>query len=61
MNDIQHKAAIKETLSNFAEGALAENARHLLNTLGYQSERVREPLNQTPPRRLLIHTIYTGD
>ena len=41
MNDIQHKAAIKETLSNFTEGTLAENARHLLNTLGYQSERTR--------------------
>ena len=39
MNDIQHKAAIKEALSNFTEGTLAENARHLLNTLGYQSER----------------------
>ena len=39
MNDIQHKAAIKEALSNFTEGTLAENARHLLNTLGYHSER----------------------
>ena len=39
MNDIQHKAAIKEALSNFTEGTLAENARHLLSTLGYQSER----------------------
>ena len=39
MNDIQHKAAIKEALSNFTEGTLAENARYLLNTLGYHSER----------------------
>ena len=40
MNDIQYKAAIKEALNNFTEGTLAENARHLLNTLRYQSERV---------------------
>ena len=39
MNDIQYKVAIKETLNNFTEGTLAENARHLLNMLGYQSER----------------------
>ena len=35
----QHKAAIKEALNRFTEGNLAENARNLLNTLGYRSER----------------------
>ena len=39
MNDTQHRAAIREALNNFAEGSLAENARNLFNTLGYQSER----------------------
>ena len=39
MNDAQHKAAIMNALNRFAEGNLAENARNLLNTLGYRSER----------------------
>ena len=40
MNAPQHKAAIKETLNRFTTGDLVENARNLLNTLGYRSERV---------------------
>ena len=40
MNAPQHKAAIKEALNRFATGDLVENARNLLNTLGYRSERV---------------------
>ena len=39
MNAPQHKAAIKETLNRFTTGALVQNARNLLNTLGYRSER----------------------
>ena len=39
MNDAQHKAAITNALNRFADGDLAENARNLLNTLGYRSER----------------------
>lgn len=31
--DIQH------TLNNFTDGNLAENATHLLNVLGYESQR----------------------
>ena len=40
MNAPQHKAAIKEALNRFTAGDLVENARNLLNTLGYRSERV---------------------
>ena len=39
MNTPQHKAAIKDALNRFTAGNLVENARNLLNTLGYQSER----------------------
>ena len=39
MNNPQHKAAIKDALNRFTTGSLVENARNLLNTLGYQSER----------------------
>ena len=39
MNDPQHKAAITKALNRFATGDLVQNARNLLNTLGYQSER----------------------
>ena len=35
----QHKNDIKNALKHFAEGNLADNARRLLDTLGYQSER----------------------
>ena len=40
MSDPQHKAAIKEALNRFTTGDLVENARNLLNTFGYRSERV---------------------
>ena len=40
MNDTQHKATITNALNRFTDGDLAENARNLLNTLGYRSERV---------------------
>ena len=39
MSDPQHKAAIKDALNSFTTGELVQNARNLLNTLGYQSER----------------------
>ncbi len=39
MNDTQHKAAITNALNRFTDDNLAENARTLLDTLGYQSER----------------------
>ena len=39
MNDPQHKAAIKNALNRFTAENLVQNARNLLNTLGYQSER----------------------
>ena len=35
----QHKNDIKNALEHFTDGNLADNARHLLNTLGYQSDR----------------------
>ena len=35
----QHKAAITNALNRFTDDNLAENARNLLNTLGYRSER----------------------
>ena len=35
----QHKNDIKNALKHFTEGSPADNARHLLNTLGYRSER----------------------
>ena len=40
MNDTQHRAAITNALNRFTDDNLAENARNLLNTLGYRSERV---------------------
>ena len=39
MNNPQHKAAITKALNRFTTGALVQNARNLLDTLGYQSER----------------------
>ena len=39
MNDPQHKATITKALNRFTTGDLLQNARNLLNTLGYQSER----------------------
>ncbi|RKU32958.1 hypothetical protein C6495_09990 [Candidatus Poribacteria bacterium] len=39
MNDVQHKTAIAEALNGFTAGPLAENARHLLRVLGYESNR----------------------
>ncbi len=39
MNDPQHKAAITKALNRFTTEDLVQNARNLLNTLGYQSER----------------------
>ena len=39
MNAPQHKTAIKDALNRFTTGDLVQNARNLLNTLGYQSER----------------------
>ena len=35
----QHKNDIKNALKHFADGNLADNARHLLDILGYRSER----------------------
>ena len=39
MNNPQHQAAINDALNRFTTGSLVQNARNLLNTLGYQSER----------------------
>ena len=39
MNDVQHKTAIAEAFNGFTAGPLAENARHLLRVLGYESNR----------------------
>ena len=39
MNDTQHKAAITKAIQRFSDGNLAENARYLLEALGYRSER----------------------
>ena len=39
MSDTQHRAAITNALNRFTDDNLAENARNLLNTLGYRSER----------------------
>ncbi len=39
MNDTAYKNAVGHALNGFGSGDLAENARNLLNTLGYQSER----------------------
>ena len=38
MNDIEYKQAIAETLQRFRSENLAQNARDLLNTLGYYSD-----------------------
>ena len=38
MNDTQHKKTIEQALHHFSDGPLAENARNLLNTLGYHSD-----------------------
>ena len=35
----QHKNDIKNNLKRFTDGNLADNARHLLETLGYLSDR----------------------
>ena len=35
----RHKDEIKSALQRFGDGNLADNARNLLNTLGYRSER----------------------
>ena len=48
MNDPQYKTAITNALNRFTDGALAENARNLLNTLGYQSERTLALESNTP-------------
>ena len=39
MNVPQPKSAIKDALNRFTTGALVQNSRNLLNTLGYQSQR----------------------
>ena len=39
MNDASHKAQIQAALSRFTSGSLADNARHLLGVLGYDSDR----------------------
>ena len=39
MNDTSHKAQIQAALSGFTTGSLADNARHLLRVLGYESDR----------------------
>ncbi len=39
MNNTPNKSAITKVLNRFTDGDLAENARNLLNILGYQSER----------------------
>ena len=39
MNDTQHRASITNALNRFTDDNLAENARNLLDTLGYRSER----------------------
>ena len=54
MNDKQHKAAIKEALNRFTDGVLSENARNLLGTLGYGSERTLALEPNTP--EAFIHT-----
>ena len=38
----QPKDEIKSTLQRFTDGNLAENARHLLNVLGYHSQRIMD-------------------
>ena len=38
MNDIEYKQKISEALQRFKTGGLAQNARNLLNTLGYHSD-----------------------
>ena len=39
MNNAQHRASITNALNRFTDDNLAENARNLLDTLGYRSER----------------------
>ena len=39
MHETPLKIDIQRTLNNFADGNLAENATHLLNVLGYESQR----------------------
>ena len=39
MNDTSHKTQIQAALSGFTAGTLADNARHLLRVLGYESDR----------------------
>ena len=39
MHETPLKIDIQHTLNNFADGNLAENATHLLNVLGYESQR----------------------
>ena len=46
------KKKIEVALHQFADGNLADNAKHLLNTLGYRSERTMR-LNPNTPERFL--------
>ena len=48
----QHKNDIKNDINNFTDGNLADNARHLLDTLGYRSERTM-PLDPNTAERFI--------
>ena len=37
------KKKIEQALHQFARGNLADNAKHLLNVLGYESQRTMQP------------------
>jgi hypothetical protein len=39
MNEVEVKQRIQQSLKEFSHGTLIENGIHLLNTLGYRSER----------------------
>ena len=44
----EKKDKIQETLHQFANGNLADNAKHLLNVLGYESKRTMRLEPNTP-------------
>jgi RNA polymerase sigma factor (sigma-70 family) len=58
VNEQQAKASIKQALSSFAKGKLADNARNLFFTLGYRSDRTGQFYPNTSDNFIASFDIY---
>ena len=75
MHETHIKIEIRRALNNFADGALSENATHLLKVLGYESQRTLNRTSNTVeafledfdshgrmnPEKALLHEWLTAD